>query len=232
MSTDAQEAVNAHIVKAERCASTALTLPKHRDKSRTGIRTRTPRHLNRQSLAVTSELSGSALSAAMSGKLKLHTVCCRTADVLFVATSGRKTKQPTFEAARHQLLREWDYERNAADGIHPNKTTLGSNKLVHWQCQQCPKGQLHRYQMPAYNRTGSHCQGCPYCAGHQVCTCNSLQAHYPMIASEWDAARNELTPAQVTSRSVQLVWWENPKRGSWAQQVSQRTRTNPGVNPR
>jgi len=143
---------------------------------------------------------------------------------------GRKTKQPTFEAAQHQLLREWDYEHNAAYGIHPNNTTLGSNKLVHWDCQKCPKGQLHRYQMRACDRTSKRFSGCPYCAGHQVCKCNSLKTHYPMVSSEWDFARNDLTPAQVTSRSNQLVWWENPVRGSWAQRIYERTA--PGLNPK
>ncbi len=143
---------------------------------------------------------------------------------------GREKKHPTFEAAQHQLLHEWDYERNATDGIHPSTTTLGSKKLVHWVCHNCPKGQLHRYQMYAFNRAGKHTAGCPYCAGHQVCKCNSLQTHYPMIASEWDSAKNDLMPAQVTSRSNQVVWWQNCVRGSWAQNISQRT--NPRVNPR
>jgi len=142
----------------------------------------------------------------------------------------REKKHPTFEAAQHQLLHEWDYERNAADGIHPNSTTLGSKKLVHWVCRDCPKGQLHLYQMRASDRTGNHSQGCSYCAGHQVCKCNSLQTHYPVIASEWDFARNDLAPAQVTSRSGQLVWWDNPVRGSWAQRIHERT--NPRANPK
>ncbi|DBA83009.1 TPA: hypothetical protein ACH3X1_006785 [Trebouxia sp. C0004] len=144
--------------------------------------------------------------------------------------AGRHTKQPTFEAARHQLLREWDYERNAADGYHLNNTTLGSAKLVHWVCQQCPKGQLQRYQMCRFNRAGKHAKGCPYCASQQVCKCNSLQTHDPMTASEWDFARNDLTPAQVTSRCGQVVWWRNTVRGSWAQKVVEPT--TPRVNPR
>jgi len=143
---------------------------------------------------------------------------------------GRKTKQPTFEAAQHQLLREWDYERNAADGIHPNDTTLGSRKLVHWVCHSCPKGQLHLYQMTPNNRTRKRASGCTYCASKQVCNCNSLQTCYPMISSEWDFARNELTPAQVTSRSHQVAWWVNSVRGSWAQRINERTK--PNLNPK
>ncbi|DBA82366.1 TPA: hypothetical protein ACH3X2_000622 [Trebouxia sp. C0005] len=143
---------------------------------------------------------------------------------------GRKNTHPTFEAAQHQLLLEWDYERNDADGIHPNTTTLGSQKLVHWVCHNCPKGQLHQYQMRASDRTGTHLQGCPYCSGHQVCKCNSLQTRYPMIASEWDLPRNVLIPAQVTSRCKSVGWWENPVRGSWMQKISDRT--DPRLNPK
>ncbi len=136
---------------------------------------------------------------------------------------GKKTKQPTFEAAQHQLLHEWDFERNAADGIHPNMTTLGSNKLVHWVCQKCPKRHLHQYQMRADVRTGTHSLGCPYCASKRACECNSLQAGYPVISSEWDYAKNDMTPAGVTSRSGQVVSWKNDKRGSWLQCIAERT---------
>jgi hypothetical protein len=148
---------------------------------------------------------------------------------------GRRTIQPTFEEAQHELLLEWDYERNAADGIHPSTTTLGSQKLVHWVCHNCPKGQLHLYQMVPNNRirkrgSGRRGSGCPYCAGQQVCKCNSLQTHYPMLSSEWDFARNDMTPAQVTTRSSQVVWWNSSVRGSWAQRIH--GRTHPHLNPK
>ena len=136
---------------------------------------------------------------------------------------GMQSKQPTFEAAQHQLLHEWAFERNAADGIHPSDTTLGSGKLVHWVCKKCPKGHMHRYQMRAYDRTGRHSKGCPYCAGQQACECNSLQAHYPVISSEWDYAKNDMTPGDVTTRPKQVAWWKNNVRGSWQQRIGQRT---------
>ena len=56
---------------------------------------------------------------------------------------GNRFTQPTFEAAQHPLLLEWDTERNSKSGIYPQTTTLGSKKLVHWVCCNCPKGQLH-----------------------------------------------------------------------------------------
>ena len=142
----------------------------------------------------------------------------------------RQTKQPTFVGTQHELLLEWDYERNAADGIHPDNTTLCSNKHVHWVCQKCPKGQLHKYQMPPFHRVGKQASGCPYCAGQQACECNSLQAHYPWISAEWDFAKNDLTPAQVTSRSHHVAWWVNSVRGSWSQRINDRTAAQ--ANPR
>ncbi|DBA82310.1 TPA: hypothetical protein ACH3X2_000574 [Trebouxia sp. C0005] len=144
---------------------------------------------------------------------------------------GRRTIQPTFEEAKHQLLREWDYERNAADGIYPHNTTLGSRKLVHWGCDNCPTGKLHQYRMMLNHRTETtQPSGCPYCVGRQVRDCNSLQNHFPVISSEWDFARNDMTPAQVTSRSHQVIWWVNSVRGSWAQRINERT--HPRLHPK
>ncbi len=137
------------------------------------------------------------------------------------------TKQPTLDAVHRALLLQWDYERNAGDGIHPQSTTLGSHKRVHWMCQKSPAGRLHRYQMHPNSRTSKLATGCPYCDGKQVCKCNSLDIRYPMISQEWDFAKNDLTPAQVTSKSHQVVWWLNAVRGSWAQAIKHRTRHNP-----
>ena len=138
-------------------------------------------------------------------------------------SSGKYSKQPTFQAAEHTLLLEWDHERNARDGIYPHNTTLQSHKLVHWVCHECPKGRLHRYRMRPYNRTTKHTQGCPYCAGRKVCDCNSLAACEPVIAAEWDFAKNGSSPADVTSGSSLVVWWRNDRRGSWKQRIYRRT---------
>ena len=141
------------------------------------------------------------------------------------SSSNKKySKQPTFEEEQHLLLYEWDHERNAMDGIFPDNTTLRSNKLVHWVCNNCPKGRQHRYRMRAYNRTGKQAQGCPFCVGKQVCDCNSLAVCSSTVAAEWDFAKNNGSPADVTSQSQQVVWWENPIRGSWKQRIQERTK--------
>ena len=135
------------------------------------------------------------------------------------------SKQPMFQEEQHALLHEWDHERNAELSIFPHNTTLQSNKLVHWVCHNCPAGRLHRYRMRAADRTLRRPRGCPYCAGKKVCDCNSLAACEPTIAAEWDFARNEGTPADVTSQSHQVVWWANASRGSWKQRIQERTRS-------
>ena len=132
-----------------------------------------------------------------------------------------KQMQPTFEAAQHHLLSEWDYELNAKEGIHPHNTTLRSGKLVNWVCRNCPQAQSHKWQAMPANRT-IHRSGCPFCGKKKVCLCNSLQALLPKLASEWDYARNDITPADVTAHSGKVCWWQNDERGSWQQSVDVR----------
>ena len=143
-------------------------------------------------------------------------------------SSGKHTRHPTFQATEHTLLHEWDHERNAEDGIYPDNTTLKSNKRVHWLCHNCPKEQQHRYQMRPCDRNARRPKGCPYCASQKVCDCNSLAACEPTIATEWDFARNEGSPADFTLKSNQVVWWRNDRRGSWKQCIAERT--NPRRN--
>jgi len=141
-----------------------------------------------------------------------------------VGSIGNSYKQPTFKAAQHSLLLEWDVERNLKDDVCPEHTTLGSKKLVHWVCYNCPKEQLHLYQMMPKERTRRRSAACPFCAGKRVCKCNSLEAHDPLVSSEWDFEMNDMTPADVTSRSNKYVWWRNSLRGSWQQRIRDRTK--------
>ena len=132
-------------------------------------------------------------------------------------------KQPTFEAAQHHLLSQWDHQQNAKEGIFPHNTTLGSDKQVHWICRQCPKGRLHQWRAKPYNRTRHRCSGCPCCDGKQVCVCNCLESLHPAIAAELDVSKNNFTAADVTAQSNLVVWWKSDARGSWEQRVHART---------
>ncbi|DBA67600.1 TPA: hypothetical protein ACH3X2_001340, partial [Trebouxia sp. C0005] len=113
---------------------------------------------------------------------------------------GTRQKHPTFAKARHALLQQWDHDRNSKNGHLPDNTKLRSNKLIWWQCHECPKGKVHSWQAQAFSRTlPNKLTGCPYCAGHKLCECNSLETVCPDIAADFDVEQNGVTAAEVTS---------------------------------
>lgn len=139
-----------------------------------------------------------------------------------------KQSQPTFADAQPAELSQWDFERNDARGLYPDKITLGSNRMVHWICSCCPRGQPHRWTAPPYNRIGRGA-GCAACAGQQVCICNSLESLFPSIAAEFDVAQNGFAPSDITAHSHKEVWWTNAKRGTWKQSVNGREKKGTAV---
>ena len=139
------------------------------------------------------------------------------------APRGTITNHPTFAECQHPLLAEWDYKRNGACGNYSHNITLGSGKQIYWLCNQCPAGKEHSWSARPKSRTGRHPTGCAVCAGIATCRCNSLQALFPSIAAEWDNEKNTGKPADYTAYSDRVVWWCNPQRGSWQQNVHGRT---------
>ena len=135
-----------------------------------------------------------------------------------------RQKHPTFAKSRHALLQQWDYDMNKKLGNSPDNTTLRSAKLIWWHCLKCPKGKLHSWQARPGNRTKDRAPlGCPFCSGHAVCACNSLQSVYPGVAADFDVEKNGVTPDQVTSSSSQLCSWLSDKPGVKKRTVNQRT---------
>lgn len=122
------------------------------------------------------------------------------------------------------LTAEWDIEKNAP--LTPQDVTTGSHKLIWWHC---PKG--HSYRSAVKTRVQG--SGCPYCAGKNVLPEeNSLAAEYPVIAKDWDAAKNKpLTPNQVISGTKRKVWWLCPKGHSWRATVFSALRSVRGARP-
>ena len=139
----------------------------------------------------------------------------------------KKIKHPTFAECHDPrgktLLAEWDHERNAAQGNFPQNTRMQSGKQIFWLCTNCPAGQQHSWSATPNKRYGRSKSGCPCCAGHKACKCNSLQALYPDIAAEWDHAKNQGHSSDYTGSSTYLACWVSPKRGSWQQAIYSRT---------
>ncbi len=138
---------------------------------------------------------------------------------------GTRQKHPTFAIAQHALLKQWDHDRNKENGNYPDNTTLQSNKLIWWLCHECPKGKVHSWQAPAYNRTSEKkkASGCPFCAGKMLCQCNSLESVCPDVAADFDIEKNGVSPAEVTSATVTKYSWLSDKPGAKMRSVAQRT---------
>ena len=145
------------------------------------------------------------------------------------ANSGRKAdgtrqKHPTFARAKHALLQQWDHDRNRENGNFPDSTSLRSNKLIWWQCQKCPRGKVHSWQAQAANRTSlKKPTGCPCCAGHQLCECNSLETVCPDIAADFDVEKNGVSAAEVTSSATTKYSWLSDAPGAKKRSINKRT---------
>ncbi|KAL3130450.1 hypothetical protein ABBQ38_008272 [Trebouxia sp. C0009 RCD-2024] len=140
------------------------------------------------------------------GKIKAGCPHCYEA-----AKGNKKTKQPTFAQCHHPLLAEWDHERNAAQGNHPDNVRLKSHKKIFWLCAKCPAGQEHSWSARPSHRTGYGKTGCPLCAGKAACRCNSLQAMYPDVAAEWDHPGTKASP--VTTPIFHITLHGGPATG-------------------
>jgi len=137
---------------------------------------------------------------------------------------GTRQKQPTLARAKHALLEQWDNDRNREIGNSPGNTTLGSHKLIWWRCQECQKGKEHSWQARASSRTsGKVVTGCPFCAGHKLCECNSLETVYPDVAADFDVQKNGVSPAEVTSSTHTKYHWLSDEPDAKKRSVNQRT---------
>jgi hypothetical protein len=83
-----------------------------------------------------------------------------------------------------QLMREWDWKKNNALGIHPAEIRPSSHKEVHWTHYGKTGVCKHKWTSPVDRRV-SQGSGCPYCSFpiFEVCPkgCNSLAVTHPHL---------------------------------------------------
>ena len=116
-------------------------------------------------------------------------------------------KGPDISLLRPQLQKQWHHAKNRSLGntqIQP-----GSNRLVWWECDQCPCGLPHEWLASANLRQGMDNQ-CPFCTNRSVCHHNSLLTVAPSVASNWDTAKNGVTADQVVAGSHTRGHWLCP----------------------
>lgn len=127
-------------------------------------------------------------------------------------------------SALPNLMREWDWNKNSADGLFPEKLQPKSNKKAHWVCE---KG--HEWICTVAKRTSG--QNCPYCSNRRVLIgFNDFQTLCPELAKEWDYENNaELKPNQVVSGSNKKVSWICSQCGNrWEASIQARVQRDSG----
>ena len=113
-----------------------------------------------------------------------------------------------------ELAKQWHPTKNG--NLTPSDITARSAKKVWWTCE---KG--HEWDSTVANRTKG--SGCPYCAGMRVWEEISLQTVNPDLAKQWHPTKNgNLTPSDITVRSVKKVWWQCDKGHEWEAVVRNR----------
>ncbi len=160
---------------------------------------------------------GHSWQAMVEGKVRAKTGCPKC-----MHKSKSWKRQPILTQSQHPAMLEFDFERNRRADLDPDKITAGSNKMVHWICTKCPKGQPHLFVTTPNRRIGRS-QGCPYCATRKACVCNSLQSLYPALAAEYDTAKNGVGPEQILPGSQHKAFWKDVSGHSWEQSPFQRT---------
>ena len=137
----------------------------------------------------------------------------------YTLTAQQQQSSPDISQLSPELQSQWDHEQNAHLGniiIRPQ-----SNRKVHWICTQCPDGHPHMWQAVVQNRTNN--RGCPFCSGRYVCLHNSLPRIAPLVANEWDTAKNPNTPHDYTAGSHRPAHWVCTNCGhEWQAMIRQR----------
>ena len=102
----------------------------------------------------------------------------------------------------------------------PDAGRRGNAEKVWWKC---PKG--HSYFASVASRVRG--SGCPACGGKTVVPGeNDLATQYPLLAAQWDAAKNgALTPETVLPGSNRRVWWRCEDGHSYPAAISHRVRS-------
>lgn len=113
--------------------------------------------------------------------------------------------------------------------IDIEKLTYGSNKIVWWFCNDCPKGH-HEWQSTVQNMTKRLRKGCPFCHHIKVCECDSLSKNHPKLMEEWNYDRNikiGLNPKAISAGSSKVAHWicsnnDSCNHHKWKSQIRNR----------
>ena len=114
-----------------------------------------------------------------------------------------------------ELAAQWHPTKNKL--LTPQQITYGNDKKVWWICS---KG--HEWEASPNSRTNAK-TGCPYCSNKKVLPgYNDLATTNPDIARQWHPTKNIGNPSQISSGSLQKVWWLGDCGHEWEMAVRNR----------
>ena len=123
------------------------------------------------------------------------------------------------------LAKEWDYDKNAKNGLYIDKVTKGSNKKAWWICK-------NGHSWPAIISSRSCGRGCPYCSNKIIDKeINSLEKTHSEALKEWDYDKNNaigLYPSEMSAGSGKLAYWICSKGHKYRMSVSKKIGRNAG----
>ena len=124
-----------------------------------------------------------------------------------------------------ELMLDWDYAKNDAEGLDPNVLTCGSTKIAHWKCHICGNEYTTRIERKS---KGSKCKKCLAKELTIAPKERSLKTLFPDIAKEWNYKLNLMTPDTVYPNSNLPYWWTCPNGHDYQMPASKRTGRNDG----
>ncbi len=128
-----------------------------------------------------------------------------------------------------ELMSEWDYIRNNAEGIFPDSVTSQSGKKVWWICN---KGHSYNATVSSRTRKDGKNTGCPICSNNMVITgFNDLCTTHPELVKEWNYEKNDksgILPTKILAGSAKKVWWKCNKDHEWEAALNSRSLSKRG----
>ena len=159
-----------------------------------------------------------AVWACMKARLKTRVSTQTGCPTCYCAGGLQKVKSlPSLADHKPECMSEWHPTLNGQKGIHAHSWQYKDGTVA---LQEIPKGDCHAWKQSLKARQYSSCH---FCTHRKVCACNALQSCFPDLAAEMDNPNNQLTPAQVTSKSNLMVQWKSAEQDTWMQRVHRRT---------
>lgn len=121
-----------------------------------------------------------------------------------------------------ELLKEWDYEKNAP--LDPSSVLAYSSDEIFWKCQ---KG--HSWKTQVISRVSKKSK-CPYCNGQKaIIGENDVVTLYPNIAKEFHPTKNKSVKLEnYKEGSGKKVWWKCKNGHEWKAVINTRTKRGYG----